>query len=270
MKSSNDGISKTWTVEKSHLPFYSGGKIEIFNQENDLMTLYQNKTIKIIDISNGHNMPITTMSYDSTGTLVATGSTDRSVRVWDITKGHCTHKFNEHADIIRLVQFHSNSSITNTTSTLYSTSDDNTIKIWDLITSACIATFNDHISSPKAIGFSPDGYMLLSTGLDKVINFYELRDYSLIKLFPVMEEIHGLIVLSNEHSNSLLGENSLKIGDMQFVIVVSDGHIDIVLAADVTPDGKYLLTCSKDKTCRIWDLTTLSNIAIGSEMADEL
>jgi WD40 repeat protein len=34
----------------------------------------------------GHTMPVLAMTYDPTGTLVATGSADRSVRVWDIGK----------------------------------------------------------------------------------------------------------------------------------------------------------------------------------------
>ena len=40
----------------------------------------------------GHQMPVLCMSYDPTGTLVATGSADRSVRVWDMLGGYCTHR----------------------------------------------------------------------------------------------------------------------------------------------------------------------------------
>lgn len=40
----------------------------------------------------GHPLPVLTMEVDPTGTLVATGSADRTVRVWDIEKGHLTHR----------------------------------------------------------------------------------------------------------------------------------------------------------------------------------
>lgn len=111
-------------------------------------------------------MPILAMSYDSTGTLVATGSADRSVRVWDIEKGFCTHSFREHGDIVRFVMFHPNPN----QAMLISAADDNSIRLWDLIDSKNIAVFKEHISPAKAIAISPNGYMLISGGLDQVHN----------------------------------------------------------------------------------------------------
>lgn len=111
-------------------------------------------------------MPVLAMTYDTTGTLVATGSSDRVIKVWDIEKGFCTHSFRGHSDIIQLVKFHPNSN----QNMLFSTSDDNTIKVWDLIDSKDVATFDQHLSTPKAIVLSPDGYMLVSSGMDKVMS----------------------------------------------------------------------------------------------------
>lgn len=115
-------------------------------------------------IIKGHTMPIIAMAYDASGTLVATGSTDKIVRVWDIEKGFCTHSFRDHSDIIQIVQFHSNPH----QSWLFSASDDSTIKLWDLIQNECIATFRDHLSSPKCLCLSSNGWILVSGGMDKV------------------------------------------------------------------------------------------------------
>jgi U3 small nucleolar RNA-associated protein 13 len=54
----------------------------------------------------GHTMPVQCMVYDPTGTLVATGSADRTVRVWDIERGYCTHHFRDHTDVVRSLVFH--------------------------------------------------------------------------------------------------------------------------------------------------------------------
>ncbi|CAM9396122.1 unnamed protein product [Phaeothamnion confervicola] len=39
-----------------------------------------------------------------------------------------------------------------------------------------------------------------------------------------------------------------------FSVRLLDGHADTVLAIDVSPDGRYMSTVSKDKLCLVWDL----------------
>ena len=103
-------------------------------------------------------------SHDLTsllGTLVATGSADKTVRVWDVAKGYCTHNFREHTDIIRTVYFHPDPNRLQ----LFSCSDDNTIRIFDLIDSNCIACFRYRslISTTSLFAFK---YLRISTVTD--------------------------------------------------------------------------------------------------------
>jgi U3 small nucleolar RNA-associated protein 13 len=44
----------------------------------------------------GHKGPIADVAVDSSGGLLATASADRSVRVWDVDGGFCTHAFTGH------------------------------------------------------------------------------------------------------------------------------------------------------------------------------
>lgn len=44
----------------------------------------------------GHKAPIADMAVDASGGLLATGSADRTVRVWDVDGGFCTHAFSGH------------------------------------------------------------------------------------------------------------------------------------------------------------------------------
>jgi len=112
----------------------------------------------------GHQMPVLVMAYDPTGTLVATGSADRSVRVWDVAKGYCTHSFREHTDIITVLKFHPNPM----TMQLISASQDNTVRTWDLVDQRCTSVFRDHMSQPTSLAWAPDEYLLATTGRDKV------------------------------------------------------------------------------------------------------
>ena len=47
-----------------------------------------------------HDLPVATMAFDSTGTLLITGSADHTAKVWDIEKTYCTHNF-RHSFLVR-------------------------------------------------------------------------------------------------------------------------------------------------------------------------
>ena len=140
--------------------------------ENQIVVATQNNLLRHVDLDSKSciraikfpKMPILCMNYDNSGSLVATGSSDGSVRVWDIAKGYCTHSFKDHLDVVVLVKFHPNPNQLQ----VFSTSEDSTIRIYDLIDSKCIMTFRDHMSVPTDISFSCDGYMMASSGRDKV------------------------------------------------------------------------------------------------------
>jgi U3 small nucleolar RNA-associated protein 13 len=134
-----------------------------------------------------HTMPVLAMAYDPTGTLVATGSADRLVKVWDVARGYCTHSFKGHTDIVHSVRFHipasyftqdnksgkAQADVTAVGSNLqlYSTAQDCTVKVYDLNDSKCVATHKQHLSAVTAVATassSGDEYLLVSVGRDKV------------------------------------------------------------------------------------------------------
>ena len=120
-------------------------------------------TANCIRTIRAHQMPVLAMDYDPTGTLVATGSADRSVRVWDVARGYCTHSFKQHRDALQLVRFHPDPLRLQ----LFSAADDNSVCVFDLRDSRCVATFRDHVSLPTQVALSQDGYLLASAGRDK-------------------------------------------------------------------------------------------------------
>eukprot|EP01039_Chlorochromonas_danica_P017173 gene17173-20422_t len=182
LKDSVDGITKVWKAHKVLEPYFRGGKVDISEASNRLVTELDG-SIKLVQwdaqsnvesllpeddeveqqsiatfclspngkeivvattrfslahyhidtrecqrVIKAHRMPILSMDFDHTSTLVATGSADRSVKVWDILKGYCTHSFTNHTDIVKVVRFHPDPDKL----ALFSSSDDNSICMFDL------------------------------------------------------------------------------------------------------------------------------------------
>jgi WD40 repeat protein len=121
------------------------------------------------------NMPILCMALDPSATLIATGSSDRSVKVWDLAGGFCTHSFKEHTDIVRSVQFYTPGQGLKTDSAalkIISCGDDKVIRVFDLAKSKPEAALREHVSQPTAVAVSADGVLMASCGRDKVRTIY--------------------------------------------------------------------------------------------------
>ncbi|KAI8922975.1 WD40-repeat-containing domain protein [Entophlyctis helioformis] len=138
-----------------------------------------------------HEAPVLAMDFDATSTLVATGSADSTVKVWDVDRGYCTHNFRGHGGIVSVVKFHPDPERL----TLVSGSDDCKICLWDLQERTCTAVFSSHVSVIRGLDFSPDGSMLYSGARDKVINTWDLDKLELVKTTPVFESVEALSVV---------------------------------------------------------------------------
>lgn len=68
---------------------------------------------------------------------MATGSRDKTIRLWDATSGVCLKTLVGHDNWVRALVFHPNGKF------LLSASDDKSIRIWDLSTGRCTKTIND-------------------------------------------------------------------------------------------------------------------------------
>ena len=51
-----------------------------------------------------HTMPVMSMEFDPTSTLLATGGSDRLIKLWDSVQQYCTHNLSGHTGVVRWVE----------------------------------------------------------------------------------------------------------------------------------------------------------------------
>lgn len=74
----------------------------------------------------------------SPGVYAATGSRDKTIKLWDALSGQCLRTLVGHDNWIRALVFHPSGKY------LLSASDDKTIKVWDLANGRCTKTIEAH------------------------------------------------------------------------------------------------------------------------------
>ena len=72
------------------------------------------------------------VSFSPDGTKVASGSDDKTVKLWDVTSGECLQTLEGHSDYVKSVSFSPDGT------KVASGSWDNTVKLWDVTSGACL------------------------------------------------------------------------------------------------------------------------------------
>ncbi|KAI8813629.1 WD40-repeat-containing domain protein [Cladochytrium replicatum] len=148
-----------------------------------------------------HEAPVLAMDFDSTSTLLATGSADGSVRVWDIDGGFCTHVFRGHGGIVASVRFFK---MKNGRLCLATGADDGRVRVFDLIDAKCVAVLEGHNSVVRAIDVLDGGARLVSGGRDSILMVWNLETKHSEKTVPVFETVEAMGIVPGTDQEPLV------------------------------------------------------------------
>ncbi|HEY1817757.1 MAG TPA: WD40 repeat domain-containing protein [Kofleriaceae bacterium] len=233
-----------------------------------------------------------TVAISPDGKLVATGSHEHSLIVWDVRTGDAVLGPFKHDDVVLAVAFHPKDP-----SKLLSAGWDGTIRLWP--SGRVLAS---RLGPVYQVGLSPEGDAVATAGWDFAVRLFELpsgravgmraRDEepvpSGLSFAPdsqslavgyrtgdvrVFDPATGAVraTLSGHTDAALLAvfspdssllatsgfDHSVRIwsavdGSARALL---EGHTDVVRTAVFSPDGKTLASASRDTTIRLWDLT---------------
>jgi WD40 repeat protein len=102
------------------------------------------------------------LAFDLDGHRLASGSTDRIVRLWDSATGEVMHTLTGHTRNVQGVAFSPDGQ------RLASCSSDTTIKLWDVARGRELLTLRGHVRDVDAVAFSGDGTRILSADVDGI------------------------------------------------------------------------------------------------------
>lgn len=214
--------------------------IQIFN--------YQQKEPFYQMIFKGHDKYVNAIALSPNEKWLLTGSTDHSLRVWDLT-GKEILKLTGHTGSIEAVGFSPDGTY------ILSGSVDHKIKIWTQ-TGELIHTCKEHQKGITSLAFSPDGLYFASGSRDNTLIIWNAKTFKKYKtLQGHTADIHD-ICFSPDGKYVLSGslDTSLRLWNLESEeFTLFEGHSNAVLSLDFSSDGQHIISGSSDQTLRLWN-----------------
>jgi len=242
-----------------------------------------------------HSDAVGSVAFSPDGLMLASGSKDKTIQIWDLATGKSIRTFPGDSATIWSVAFDAKGtklatgtgfwrvmlwdlktgqvtrSLDHTASVwsvafspdgqvVASGSGDKTTKISDATTGSLIYNLPDHTDFVYSVAFTPDGKSLVSASKDKKITIVDVETGKLLKTLEGHGDQVRSVAVSPDGKTIVSGsyDESIKIWNLETGDLIRSikGHSDDIVSVAISPDGKFIASGSKDKTIKIWDFDT--------------
>ncbi|HCN28100.1 MAG TPA: hypothetical protein DIT64_04845 [Verrucomicrobiales bacterium] len=201
----------------------------------------------------GHSAEVEAVAVTPDGRWAVSGSTDRTLRVWDIDSGQELRSLKGHTLHVRAL------ALTPDGQRVVSASEDGTLKVWDLNSGRELCTFRGHAKGVSAVAVTPDGRLVVSGSWDGTLKMWDLKSRrELRSLKERSKSVRSLSVTPNGRRmvSASSNDKTLTVWDTQTgkELHTLRGHNERVTSVAVTPDDRRIVSASDDGTLMVWDL----------------
>lgn len=221
--------------------------------------LWDVETQQARSVLQGHSNYVFCVSFNPMGNIIASGSFDESIKLWDVRSGSsCISTLPAHSDPVCSIDWNKDGTL------LASASYDGNLRLWSPDSSVCLKTLIDETHQPVSfVRFTSNGKFLLASTLDSQMRLWDHEKGSAAKtysghvntqycLFTCFGKTKGsktLIVGGSEDGSAYIWNLQTK-----DIVQVLKGHTGPVVAVDHHPkDGKIITSSMEgDPVIKIW------------------
>ncbi|MCU0546208.1 MAG: NB-ARC domain-containing protein [Oscillatoriaceae cyanobacterium Prado104] len=213
-----------------------------------------------------HSGWVRSVIFSPDGEVLASASSDRTIKLWDYQTGECLRTYTGHQGSVYSIAFSPTGDL------IVSGSGDRTVKFWDCYSDNCIKTLYGQTNEVCCVAFNPDDRTIACVSLDQTMRLWDYQSGECLKSWygntdwalPVsFSPISSTITKENAGAiGGILASGSndktVKLWDWQTGDLIRSlaGHTDFIYALNFSADGQILASGSTDSTVRLWQVNT--------------
>lgn len=202
----------------------------------------------------GHKGWVRSIAVSPDGKWAASGSDDKTVKIWDLETGECRATLRGHNSQVNSV------AITPDGTRILSGSYDKTIRVWDANEKrslSCWTAGNHYVLSIVPMA---DGRRVISAGAagNTALKLWDVVTQKSIGTLEGHAGPTNSVALARDQIHAVSGSSdetirrwNLETGEC---LAILKGHSEGVNSVQITTDGRFAVSGSNDKTVKVWDL----------------
>jgi WD40 repeat protein len=214
----------------------------------------------------GHSKHVTSLALSADGQVAISASSDRTLRVWDVTTGRELRILTENSDMFAKVVMSADGQLA--ISTL-----ENALKVWDVTTGREIRTLAGHSNNMNSVAvdagkrykdngvaLSADGLFAISSSGNTLIVWDVVTGRELRTLVGHDRTVYGVALNADGRLavSTSYDDGTIKVWDVTTgrELHTLTGHNGMVYSVTLSANGQMVVSASKDETIKLWDVET--------------
>lgn len=296
-----DGILRVWDAESGQklknltssyiideytsAAFSPDGKRIVVASRNNIVQVLDTETGEELNALMSHNDSVNSAFFSPDGKTIVSASDDGTICIWDAESGRKIKTITEYGDGISESGF-SYAAFDSDGKHIVSASWDSNVRIWDVKSGKELNIFKGHAAPVRSASFSPDEKRVVSASDDGTIRIWDVETGQTLKILegqslssysftdddkPFISSGSGPVCFASFSPDGKrivsASQKTVSIWDVETgeELVRLEGHSSLINTVSFSPDGKSIVSASNDKTVRIWNSETCTEVKITKE-----